>query len=136
MQTEGQTPDNGTLNQALNKVMQEQQEQKSWISTCQRTMREQQEKIAALEQQVAEFKGKTAASNTVSLEVFHRGVEDLKKTMEEQSKTVLHTDVHQRNFIPPSWKAGEFKIVFETIVKGMSVLIVLIWAIWFISSRW
>jgi hypothetical protein len=72
----------------------------------------------------------------VSLEVFHSGMEDLKKTMAAQSKTVLHTDVHQWNFFPPFWKAGEFKIVFETIVKGMAVLIVLIWAIWCISSRW
>jgi hypothetical protein len=136
MQTDHQASDNGTLNQALNKVLQDQQEQKSWIVSCQKLVHEQQEKLAALEQQVAALTGKPAASNTVSLEVFHSGVEDLKKTMEAQSKTVLHTDVHQRNFFPPSWKAGEFKIVFETIVKGMGVLIVLIWAIWFISSRW
>ena len=135
MQSEHPTTNNDTLNQALNKVMQEQQEQKAWISSCQKLVREQQEKIAALEQQVKELKGKPTALDSVSLEGLRNGVEDLKKILQAQPKNIEQRFIHERNVFPPSWKAGDFKTVFDTVLKGVVILIVVIWAIRYINAH-
>src|SRR4051812_39507579 len=116
MQTDHQAPDNGTLNHALNKVMQEQQELKSWITSCQKLVREQKEKIAALEQHVEALNGKPATSNTVSQEAFHSGMEDLKKILQAQPKTIEQRIIQERNVFPPSWKSSDFKTVFDTVL--------------------